>query len=63
MDCLFAYTASCNMPPYLNLSRDDEGRLILLVRGEPKDGQYGQAVSIELPREDAAALALALMRR
>ncbi len=59
-ECIYAYTpAGADYPPYLNITREADGRVFVIVRGSmltPDDTDYpfdmpGHTVRIELGRE------------
>ena len=58
---IFAYTPPGNCPPYVSLNRQDDGQIVLSVRGPGGDPNDPTAY-LPLPSEELAGLARGILR-
>ena len=61
--CVFAYTPAMPEPPFVNVSRLENGEYRITVRSEVRDGtDYGPTASMTLTREHVTELYRSLLR-
>lgn len=59
---IYAYTVAGIDPPYVSLNREDDGRVVLHVRGAKFGNGPAPEIQIELPQGEVENFGAALLR-
>lgn len=58
---LAAYTPPTSMPPYINFSVTECGMVRVIMRSEPKNGEYGNFAEMLIPKEEMEHLCKSIL--